>query len=333
MPASRACLDNRAGKRYAGMTNGLFMEEKEKSSKKVVLGRGLGALLTDAFSPDGTYAGQDGKLSTEGQRKFIFEIEIDKINTGIYQPRQYFDENKLQELKSSIMENGIIQPLIVSKSKKNAGGYDLIAGERRYRAAKELKLNTVPAIIKDISGVLALEIALIENIQRQDLNVIEEASCYVRLIEEYKLTHEELSSKIGKDRATITNMIRLLSLPDEIKNDIVYGKITPSHARNLIGLSDDEASMLLNKISSEKLNVRDTEHAVKAIKLKKQKHKPKKDFSIFAQIKSYEDALFERLQAKVRIDYKNTGNELKGKIEINFYSTEELERLIESIKK
>ncbi|MDA8272425.1 MAG: ParB/RepB/Spo0J family partition protein [Deltaproteobacteria bacterium] len=302
------------------------MEEKEKSSKRVVLGRGLGALLTDAYVQDGIHADADGKLS-------VFEIEIDKINTGVYQPRQYFDEDKLKELKNSIKENGIIQPLIVSKSKSS--GYDLIAGERRYRAAKELRLNKVPAIIKDISGVLALEIALIENIQRQDLNVIEEANCYVRLIEEYNLTHEELSVKVGKDRATITNMIRMLSLPDEIKHDLIYGKITPSHARNLIGLSSGEISMLLNKISNEKLNVRETEHAAKAIKSGKQKHKPKKekDFSIFSQIKNYESALFERLQAQVRIDYKNKGNELKGKIEINFSSAEELERLIKLIKK
>ena len=302
------------------------MEEKEKSSKRVVLGRGLGALLTDAYVQDGIHADADGKLS-------VFEIEIDKINTGVYQPRQYFDEDKLKELKNSIKENGIIQPLIVSKSKRS--GYDLIAGERRYRAAKELRLNKVPAIIKDISGVLALEIALIENIQRQDLNVIEEANCYVRLIEEYNLTHEELSVKVGKDRATITNMIRMLSLPDEIKHDLIYGKITPSHARNLIGLSSGEINMLLNKISNEKLNVRETEHAAKAIKSGKQKHKPKKekDFSIFSQIKNYESALFERLQAQVRIDYKNKGNELKGKIEINFSSAEELERLIKLIKK
>ncbi len=301
------------------------MEEKEKSSKRVVLGRGLGALLTDAYVQDGIHADADGKLS-------VFEIEIDKINTGVYQPRQYFDEDKLTELKNSIKENGIIQPLIVSKS-RDGGGYDLIAGERRYRAAKELKFNKVPAIIKDISGVLALEIALIENIQRQDLNVIEEANCYMRLIEEYKLTHEELSVKVGKDRATITNMIRMLSLPDEIKNDLVYGKITPSHARNLIGLSGGEINMLLNKISNEKLTVRETERAAKAIKSGKQKHKPKKDFSIFSQIKNYEGALFERLQAQVRIDYKNKGNELKGKIEINFSSAEELERLIKLIKK
>ncbi len=301
------------------------MEKKKKSlSKRVVLGRGLGALLTDAYIPDGIHMDPDRKLS-------VFEIEIDKINTGVYQPRQYFDGDKLKELKDSIKENGIIQPLIVSKS-KDGGSYDLIAGERRYRAAKELRLNRVPAIIKDISGVLALEIALIENIQRQDLNVIEEANCYARLIGEYKLTHEELSVKVGKDRTTITNMIRLLSLPDEIKNGLIYGKITPSHARNLIGLSANEAGMLLNKISNEKLNIRQTEQAAKAIKLKKQKHKPPKDFSIFSQIKNYEDALFERLQAKVIIGYKNKGNELKGKIEINFSSAEELERLVKLIK-
>lgn len=300
------------------------MEEKERHIKKNVLGRGLGALLTD-FNQNGEQADSDGKFS-------VFEIDIDKINTGVYQPRQYFDEDKLAELKNSIKENGIIQPLIVSKS-KSEGGYDLIAGERRYRAAKELGFKKVPAIIKDVAGVLALEIALIENIQRQDLNVIEEANCYLRLIEEYKLTHEELSVRVGKDRATITNMLRLLSLPEEVKKELIYGKITPSHARNLVGLSDDEASMLLNAISGEQLNVRETERKAREFKLKKQKRKPKKDLSVSSQIKSYEDELLEKLQTKVKINYKTKGTELKGRIEIEFYSGEELERIIESINK
>ena len=301
------------------------MEEKEKHVKKNVLGRGLGALLTDVFNQNEGQPGLDNKFS-------VFEIDIDKINTGIYQPRQYFDEDKLVELKNSIKENGIIQPLIVAKS-KNEGEYDLIAGERRYRAARELNFRKVPAIIKDIAGVLALEIALIENIQRQDLNVIEEANCYLRLIDEYKLTHEELSVKVGKDRATITNMIRLLSLSDEIKKELIYGKITPSHARNLIGLSDDEADMLLNTISGEKLNVRETERKAREFKLKKKKQKPKKDLSVSSQIKSYEDELLEKFQTRVRINYKSKGTELKGKIEIEFYSGEELERIIEFINR
>jgi ParB family chromosome partitioning protein len=300
------------------------MEEKERHIKKNVLGRGLGALLTD-FNQNEGQADLDGKFS-------VFEIGIDKINTGIYQPRQYFDEDKLAELKNSIKENGIIQPLIVSKS-KNEGGYDLIAGERRYRAAKELGFKKVPAIIKDVAGVLALEIALIENIQRQDLNVIEEANCYLRLIDEYKLTHEELSVKVGKDRATITNMLRLLSLPEEVKKELIYGKITPSHARNLVGLSDDEAGMLLNTISGEKLNVRETERKAREFKLKNKRQKPKKDLSVSSQIKSYEDELLEKLQTRVKINYKTKGTELKGRIEIEFYSGEELERIIEFINK
>ena len=300
------------------------MEEKERHIKKNVLGRGLGALLTD-FNQNEGQADLDGKFS-------VFEIGIDKINTGIYQPRQYFDEDKLAELKNSIKENGIIQPLIVSKS-KNEGVYDLIAGERRYRAAKELGFKKVPAIIKDVAGVLALEIALIENIQRQDLNVIEEANCYLRLIDEYKLTHEELSVKVGKDRATITNMLRLLSLPEEVKKELIYGKITPSHARNLVGLSDDEAGMLLNTISGEKLNVRETERKAREFKLKNKRQKPKKDLSVSSQIKSYEDELLEKLQTRVKINYKTKGTELKGRIEIEFYSGEELERIIEFINK
>ena len=300
------------------------MEEKAKHIKKNVLGRGLGALLTD-FNLKENMPGIDDKFS-------VFEIEIDKVNTGVYQPRQYFDKDKLVELKNSIKENGIIQPLIVAKSKKE-GEYDLIAGERRYRAAVELKFQKVPAIIKDISGAAALEIALIENIQRQDLNVIEEANCYMRLIEEYKLTHEELAVKVGKDRATITNMLRLLSLPDEVKKELIYGKITPSHARNLVGLSDDEAGMLLNTISGEKLNVRETERKVRELKTKNKENKPKKDISVSYQIKSYEEELLEKLQTKVKINYKRKGSELKGRIEIEFYSGEELERIIEFINK
>ena len=300
------------------------MEEKAKHIKKNVLGRGLGALLTD-FNPKENMPGIDDKFS-------VFEIEIEKINTGIYQPRQYFDKDKLVELKNSIKENGIIQPLIVAKSKKD-GEYDLIAGERRYRAAIELKFKKVPAIIKDISGAAALEIALIENIQRQDLNVIEEANCYMRLIEEYRLTHEELAAKVGKDRATITNMLRLLSLPEEVKKELIYGKITPSHARNLVGLSDDEAGMLLNTISGEKLNVRETERKARELKTKNKEKKPKKNLPVSYQIKGYEKELLEKLQTKVRINYKSKGNELKGRIEIEFYSGEELERIIEFINK
>ena len=300
------------------------MEEKAKHIKKNVLGRGLGALLTD-FNPKENMPGIDDKFS-------VFEIEIEKINTGIYQPRQYFDKDKLVELKNSIKENGIIQPLIVAKSKKD-GEYDLIAGERRYRAAIELKFKKVPAIIKDISGAAALEIALIENIQRQDLNVIEEANCYMRLIEEYRLTHEELAAKVGKDRATITNMLRLLSLPEEVKKELIYGKITPSHARNLVGLSDDEAGMLLNTISGEKLNVRETERKARELKTKNKEKKPKKNLPVSYQIKGYEEEQLEKLQTKVRINYKSKGNELKGRIEIEFYSGEELERIIEFINK
>ncbi|MCL4546646.1 MAG: ParB/RepB/Spo0J family partition protein, partial [Deltaproteobacteria bacterium] len=190
--------------------------------KRNVLGRGLGALLSD-----------NGEGVETSDYK-IFEIDINKIKTGIYQPRIYFDDKKLEELKNSIKENGIIQPLLITKSSANteggAGGeiYDLIAGERRYRAAKQLNFKTVPAIIKDLSGSKAIEVALIENIQRQDLNVIEEAQCYKRLIDEFNLTHEELSAKIGKDRATITNMLRLLALSPEIKENIINGVISPS---------------------------------------------------------------------------------------------------------
>ncbi|MHB8292965.1 MAG: ParB/RepB/Spo0J family partition protein, partial [bacterium] len=248
------------------------MAENNKTLKikKNVLGRGLGALLSNNYD--------DNEISNYK----IFEIDLNKIQTGTYQPRIYFDKEKLEELKNSIKENGIIQPLIISKSLEKSDTdeseniYDLIAGERRYRAAKELNFKTVPAIIKDFTGSKAIEIALIENIQRQDLNVIEEAGCYKRLIEEYSLTHEELSKKIGKDRATITNILRLLSLNDNIKEKIINGNILPSHARNLIGLSDSEINLLADKIEKEKLTVREVEDYAQKIKNKKKYITPNK---------------------------------------------------------
>lgn len=315
---------------------------KEKTAKKIVLGRGLGALLPG--------------IDTKKEETYkIFDIEIEKIKTGAYQPRIYFDEEKLNELKNSIKEHGIIQPLIVAKSaeikpqdknvqisgQQTPEGtyfqaeaslmYDLIAGERRYRAAKELNLKVVPVIVKDFSGGKALEIALIENIQRQDLNAIEEAICYKKLIDEYHLTHEALSKRIGKDRATITNLIRLLSLSDEVKKELISGSISPSHARSMVGLSGDETNMLLGKITSEKLTVRDTESAVQGLKKTKKHHSNQvnnKEFPEYSQIKKYENELFEKFQTKLTINYKNVNNKLAGKIEFSFFSSEELERIV-----
>ena len=315
------------------------MAENNKTLKikKNVLGRGLGALLSNNYD------------SNEISNYKIFEIDLNKIKTGIYQPRIYFDKEKLEELKNSIKENGIIQPLIISKSleksdtDENENIYDLIAGERRYRAAEELNFKTVPAIIKDFTGSKAIEIALIENIQRQDLNVIEEAGCYKRLIEEYSLKHEELSKKIGKDRATITNILRLLSLNDNVKEKIINGNISPSHARNLIGLSDSEMNLLADKIEKEKLTVREVEDYAQKIKNKKKYITPNKhindknaagikysanDFALYSQIKKYEEEIFENLQAKIKINYHNKNNKIKGNLEISFNSEEELEKII-----
>jgi ParB family chromosome partitioning protein len=317
-------------------------QDKTLKIKRNVLGRGLGALLSDNVE------------SVETSDYKIFEIDINKIKTGIYQPRIYFDDKKLEELKNSIKENGIIQPLLITKSAANTEGgiggeiYDLIAGERRYRAAKQLNFQTVPAIIKDFTGSKAIEIALIENIQRQDLNVIEEAQCYKRLIDEFNLTHEELSAKIGKDRATITNMLRLLSLSPEMKENIINGVISPSHARNLIGLSETEALSLTDKIDKEKLTVREVEEYVKNLKTanapainakNKTKNKnadnslDRKFSALHAQIKDYENKIFEKLQAQVKINYKinHYKNKVQGNIEIKFNSDSQLEKIIESL--
>ena len=256
----------------------------------------------------------------------VLMIPIKECRTNPYQPRKTFDADALEELKVSILEHGIIQPLIVRKSIK---GYEIVAGERRFRAAKLAGLDEVPAIVKDYDDAKMMEIALLENLQREDLTVIEEALAYKSLIEELKLTQEELSEKIGKSRSHIANTMRLLTLPDNVISFINNGQLSMGHARALLGLKNkDDLNQIVKKIIKEQLNVRQVEQLVANLNEKKPKKKrktQKKDIFILRQ----EEILREHLGTNVKIEK----NKNKGKIEIEFYTDDELEKLINVLKK
>lgn len=272
--------------------------------KKVTLGRGLDALIP-----------------TEKERYGYVLANIGEVRPNAFQPRKDFDEKSIEELAQSIKENGIIQPLVVRKSE---GNYEIIAGERRWRAAQKVGLTKVPVIIKDVSDKEALELALVENLQREDLNPIEEATAYEQLIQDFGLTHEEISERIGKERSTITNQLRLLKLPDEIKHALISGAITAGHARAILGLQSlAKAKEILEAIKKGKLSVRKTEKLVQ--KLSAQKEQTVKLRSADFYINHVTDELKKALGTHVKIIDKNG----KGKIEIEYYSKMELDRLID----
>ena len=227
------------------------------AKSKKALGRGIGAILEDV---EEAY-----RQDIEDKTNLIQEIEVDEILPNIYQPRTYFNEDSLKELSNSIKKHGLLQPIIVVK-KDN--GYMLIAGERRLRATKLAELPTIKAIVADIESENLRELALIENIQRENLNPIELATAYQELIEQYKITHDELSHIIHKSRTQITNTLRLLNLSNKTKDMIAQGKISQGHAKVLIGLDPKEEESIVNSIIGQKLSVRETESLVKSIKFK-----------------------------------------------------------------
>lgn len=276
--------------------------------KKGVLGRGLDALIpTEKASPSYNYT----------------LLGVNEIVPNTFQPRKEFDEEAMEELAASVQEKGVIQPLIVRRAER---GYEIIAGERRWRAAKKAGLAEVPVIIKDASNREALELALVENLQREDLNPIEEATAYEQLIKDFGLTHEEISERIGKERSTITNQLRLLKLPEEVKQDLMEGKITAGHARAVLGLqSGVKVIEILETVKKEKLSVRTTEKLVQ--KLSRQKEDIMKFDDSAPYIERFADELKTKLGTQVKIFYKDG----KGKIEIEYYSPDELERLIETL--
>ena len=274
------------------------------------LGRGL-----DAFFP----------AIEKQEEDAIQEIAITECRPNPYQPRKTFHADAIEELKESILEYGIIQPLIVRESIK---GYEIVVGERRFRAAKEAGLETVPVVVKELTDEKMMELALLENLQREDLTPIEEAHAYANLMHELKVTQEELSKRLGKSRSHIANIVRLLSLPDQVTAYINNGELSMGHGRALLGLKDkDKVIPLVNKIRRQKLNVRQVEQLIIQLNDKPmvKKEKPKKD--IFLQER--ESVLRDRLGTGVNI---HRGKQ-KGKIEIEFYSDDDLERIIGVLEK
>ena len=274
------------------------------------LGKGINALI-----PDFEMGVPEAEPSAAN------DLLVDEISPNRLQPRSYFDDTKLEELVTSIEEHGVLQPVVVQKADS---GYELIAGERRWRASKKLGLKKIPAVIREVSDAQSLEIAIIENIHRQDLNPIEEAEAYARLANEFALTQEMVAKKVGKSRTAVANTLRLLKLSRKIKEDLISEKISMGHARALLGLENSKQMEILRKeIIKQDLTVRQTEGRVNKIKAGSV-NKPgpptaKKD--IF--IKDLEKDLARRLGTKVDISPKKNG----GKLVVTYYSDDDLDRI------
>ncbi len=286
------------------------------------LGRGFNSLLSENALEEET--------KTEGNG--VLEIDINKISPNKNQPRSLFDENTISELAESIKNIGIIQPLTVKKIDDEY--YEIIAGERRWRAARQAKLETVPVIVKDYSNLQAIEAALIENVQREDLNPLEEAITYNRLAEEFHLSQDAIASKVGKSRSTITNAIRLLKLDPRVQAFVRESKLSNGHARALLAIENGDTQFeLAEEIIENDLSVRQTEELVKAANTPKEEEK-----SIDSTIKNPEQIRAYLNIAKdlksilgTKVNIKNGKN--KGKIEIEYYSDDELDRIVGLIKK
>ena len=279
--------------------------------QKQALGKGLGALIPDLSALD----------SKERKALGIHEIELDKIIPNEYQPRKHFDDEKLKELAASIKEQGIIQPVIVHRS---GSGYQLIAGERRWRASRLAGLKTIPALVKEATKRELIEMSLIENIQREDLNPIEAAEAYKRLQDEFKLTQEDLARRVGKERSTVTNFLRILGLPKEVKLELATGALSMGHAKALLSLERVRDQLqAATTIIKKGLSVREAEAFAAKMKnpAKEKKARPN------LELKAVEEKLRKSLGTKVSITAKAKG----GHIVIEYYSADELDRILEKI--
>lgn len=259
----------------------------------------------------------------ETQDKSLTEVKISEIDPNMGQPRKKFDEDELLELAESIKIHGVIQPIILTKRGKR---YEIIAGERRWRASKLAGLTKIPAVIREYTDKEIMEVSLIENIQRQDLNPVEEALAFKNLIDEYKMKQDDLAERVSKSRSAITNALRLLKLDDKVKAMLAEGLISTGHARALLAVEDkNKQQTLAVKIFDEKLSVRETEKLIKQLLDDKE---PKKEDKSSEKIiyKKIEDSLKSIIGSKVSIKGRNNG---KGKIEIDYYSIEELDRITE----
>jgi ParB family transcriptional regulator, chromosome partitioning protein len=278
--------------------------------KRPALGRGLSALIPDA--PPAPAATSDRAL----------EIDTDLLRPNKFQPRTQMDEEGIEELARSVRSNGIIQPIVVRRS---GAGYEIVAGERRWRAAQRVGLLKVPVVVRDVPDDKLLAVALIENIQRQDLNPIEEAIAYRRLADEFNLTQEQIADAVGKDRSSIANYVRLLKLPLEVRSSVAASALSMGHARALLALADEASQLSLARdVIARSLSVRETEALVKKAGELQEEKKEKK---IDVHTRAAEDKLRLALGTRVRINRRGKG----GRIEIEFVDEDELQRLYERL--
>ncbi len=313
-------LDNR------GEADSILIKEKKlKTNDKSIekrrgLGKGLNALIPSMEDED--------VIIHEPNNNGLYTIDIDKIDSNKNQPRKFFNDDKIAELAQSISEHGVVQPIVVTKviSDSVEQRYMIIAGERRWRASKVAGLKQVPAIIKDYSEKTIMEVALIENLQREDLNPIEEALAFRALIDDYKMTQDEIAKRIGKSRSAVANTLRLLNLPELVREMLITGKITAGHGRAILSLEGEQNQIdAAQRASSDGLNVREAEALKRDNINKKMSNQNKIAVIKDHQIITIEDDLMKNLGTKVKIHYKKGS----GKIEISFTSDDDLNRLIE----
>ena len=297
--------------------------------KRKGLGKGLDSLIPDKSTQvskpsDSSKKENDGVKKEKINNGYVM-VKINEVEPNREQPRKDFDEDALLELSDSIKQYGVIQPLLVQK---RDGFYEIIAGERRWRAAKLAGLKEIPVNIKQYSEQEMVEVALIENIQREDLNPIEEAMAYKRLIEEFNLKQDELAERVSKSRTAVTNSMRILKLSKRVQQMIVDDMISTGHARALLAIDDEEMQYTIaNKIFDEKLSVRETEKLVKDLN-KPKKEKPEVEVKNAFVYESLEEKLKTKMGTKVNVKHKPNG---KGRIEIEYYSDEELEHIFDMI--
>jgi len=258
-------------------------------------------------------------ISNIKDRSYVTEVEVDRLMPNLYQPRQDFDQEKMDELKESIKTHGIIQPIIVRESTE---GYEIVAGERRLKAAKEIGMKKVPVIIRQFNNLKTFEIALVENIQREDLNPIDQAFAFKRLVDEFKLTHQELAEMTGKSRTFISNIVRLLNLDTWVKENVASGKISLGHAKVLLALDDKQLQQEFGKkIIEQGLSVRELERTVSRWMKKNKKISVQR--KVVQNFPDLEKELIDRLGTKVKIIF----NGKRGNLAIEFYSKEDLNRI------
>jgi ParB family chromosome partitioning protein len=299
-------------------SNSMQSEPAAKKRKKKALGRGLDALI-----PQGNL---DVTSRADLSAKSYFECEVDLIQPNPFQPRTRFDTEELTHLSESIKKQGILQPLLVRRLNR---GYELVAGERRLRAAKLAGLHQVPVVVKDVSDGEMIEMSIVENIQRENLNPIEEADAYQRLITEFGLTQERAAERVGKSRSAVANFLRLRQLPDTIKTSISEGRVSMGHARALLGLTQSaQQNAVWREILKKELSVRQTEALVKRLRNTATPATPKPLTSEERHLAGITEDLSRRFGTKVQI--KRRGK--KGKLEIEFYNDEDLDRVLNLLK-